>query len=98
MKLGREVSTRGPSFCIRRFKDDPFSPADIVAFRTMSSLMVAYLWIAFQNEVPMLFVGGTASGKTTTLNAMCIYPLADENRLHRVHREVNIPQPNCALA
>ena len=39
----------------------------------MSSLMVAYLWIAFQNEVPMLFVGGTASGKTTTLNAMCIF-------------------------
>ena len=35
--------------------------------------MVAYLWIAFQNEVPMLFVGGTASGKTTTLNAMCIF-------------------------
>ena len=70
MKLGREVSTRGSAFCIRRFKDDPFSPCDIVAFRTMSSLMVAYLWIAFQNEVPMLFVGGTASGKTTTLNAM----------------------------
>ena len=86
MKLGREVSTRGSSFCIRRFKDDPFSPADIVAFRTMSSLMVAYLWIAFQNEVPMLFVGGTASGKTTTLNAMCIFiPMADEDRLHRVH-------------
>ena len=65
MKLGHEVSTRGSSFCIRRFKDDPFSPADIIAFRTMSSLMVSYLWIAFQNEVPMLFVG-TASGKTTT--------------------------------
>ena len=73
MKLGREVSTRGSAFCIRRFRDDPFSPCDIVAFRTMSSLMVAYLWIAFQNEVPMLFVGGTASGKTTTLNAMCIF-------------------------
>ena len=26
MKLGREVSTRGSAFCIRRFKDDPFSP------------------------------------------------------------------------
>ena len=34
MKLGHEISTRGSAFCIRRFKDDPFSPADIVAFRT----------------------------------------------------------------
>ncbi|MAI09781.1 MAG: secretion system protein E [Euryarchaeota archaeon] len=95
MKLGREVSTRGSSFCIRRFKDDPFSPADIVAFRTMSSLMVAYLWIAFQNEVPMLFVGGTASGKTTTLNAMCIF-IPWQMKIVSIEstREVNIPQPN----
>jgi flagellar protein FlaI len=95
MKLGREVSTRGSAFCIRRFKDDPFSPADIVAFRTMSSLMVAYLWIAFQNEVPMLFVGGTASGKTTTLNAMCIF-IPWQMKIVSIEstREVNIPQPN----
>jgi len=95
MKLGREVSTRGSSFCIRRFKDDPFSPADIVAFRTMSSLMVAYLWIAFQNEVSMLFVGGTASGKTTTLNAMCLF-IPWQMKIVSIEstREVNIPQPN----
>ena len=62
MKLGREVSTRGSAFCIRRFKDDPFSPCDIIAFRTLSSLMGAYLWVAF-HLAPMLFVGGTASGK-----------------------------------
>ena len=95
MKLGHEISTRGSAFCIRRFKDDPFSPADIVAFRTMSSLMVAYLWIAFQNEVPMLFVGGTASGKTTTLNAMCIF-IPWQMKIVSIEstREVNIPQPN----
>ena len=95
MKLGREVSTRGSAFCIRRFRDDPFSPCDIVAFRTMSSLMVAYLWIAFQNEVPMLFVGGTASGKTTTLNAMCIF-IPWQMKIVSIEstREVNIPQPN----
>ena len=95
MKLGREVSTRGSSFCIRRFREDPFSPVDIVAFRTMSSLMVAYLWVAFQNEVPMLFVGGTASGKTTTLNAMCIF-IPWQMKIVSIEstREVNIPQPN----
>ena len=95
MKLGREVSTRGSAFCIRRFKDDPFSPCDIIAFRTLSSLMGAYLWVAFQNEVPMLFVGGTASGKTTTLNAMCIF-IPWQMKIVSIEstREVNIPQPN----
>lgn len=95
MKLGREISTRGSAFCIRRFKDDPFSPCDIVAFRTMSSLMAAYLWVAFQNEVPMLFVGGTASGKTTTLNAMCLF-IPWQMKIVSIEstREVNIPQPN----
>ncbi|MGY8754501.1 MAG: type II/IV secretion system ATPase subunit [Candidatus Poseidoniales archaeon] len=95
MKLGREVSTRGSAFCIRRFKDDPFSPCDIIAFRTLSSLMGAYLWIGFQNEIPMLFVGGTASGKTTTLNAMCIF-IPWQMKIVSIEstREVNIPQPN----
>tara|TARA_B110000459_G_scaffold140883_1_gene153598 strand:- start:5672 stop:6475 length:804 start_codon:yes stop_codon:yes gene_type:complete len=57
--------------------------------------MVAYLWIAFQNEVPMLFVGGTASGKTTTLNAMCIF-IPWQMKIVSIEstREVNIPQPN----
>ena len=95
MKLGHEISTRGSAFCIRRFRDDPFSPCDIIAFRTLSSLMGAYLWVAFQNEVPMLFVGGTASGKTTTLNAMCIF-IPWQMKIVSIEstREVNIPQPN----
>ncbi|MDP6869988.1 MAG: type II/IV secretion system ATPase subunit [Candidatus Poseidoniaceae archaeon] len=95
MKLGHEISTRGSAFCIRRFRDDPFSPCDIIAFRTLSSLMGAYLWISFQNEVPMLFVGGTASGKTTTLNAMCIF-IPWQMKIVSIEstREVNIPQPN----
>jgi len=95
MKLGYEISTNGSAFCIRRFRDDPFSPCDIVAFRTMTSLMVAYLWIAFQQGVSMLFVGGTASGKTTTLNAMCLF-IPWQMKIVSIEstREVNIPQPN----
>ncbi|HIF04469.1 MAG TPA: secretion system protein E [Candidatus Poseidoniales archaeon] len=93
MKLGHEISTRGSTFCIRRFREDPFSPCDIVAFRTMTSLMVAYMWIAFQNEISMLFVGGTASGKTTTLNAMALFIPWQIVSIEST-REVNIPQPN----
>ena len=95
MKLGHEISTRGSTFCIRRFREDPFSPCDIIAFRTMTSLMVAYLWIAFQQGISMLFVGGTASGKTTTLNAMCLF-IPWQMKIVSIEstREVNIPQTN----
>ena len=95
MKLGHEISTKGSTFCIRRFREDPFSPCDIVAFRTMTSLMVAYLWIGFQQGVSMLFVGGTASGKTTTLNAMSLF-IPWQMKIVSIEstREINIPHPN----
>ena len=95
MKLGYEISTKGSTFCIRRFREDPFSPCDLVAFRTMTSLMVAYLWIGFQQGISMLFVGGTASGKTTTLNAMALF-IPWQMKIVSIEstREVNIPQPN----
>ena len=43
----------------------------------------------------MLFVGGTASGKTTTLNAMCLF-IPWQMKIVSIEstREVNIPQPN----
>ncbi len=95
MKLGYEISTRGSTFCIRRFREDPFSPCDIIAFRTMTSLMVAYMWICFQQGISMLFVGGTASGKTTTLNAMCLF-IPWQMKIVSIEstREINIPHPN----
>ncbi len=80
MKLGREVSTRGSAFCIRRFREDPFSPCDIVAFRTMTSLMVAYLWIAFQQGVSMLFVVVPLLENYDLKCDVSLYSMANENR------------------
>src|SRR6267143_1703720 len=66
--LGMHVTKRGSSFTIRRFRDNPFTPLDLVRFKTMSPEMMAYLWLAIENGQSMLICGGTASGKTTTLN------------------------------
>ncbi|MDD1773840.1 MAG: type II/IV secretion system ATPase subunit, partial [Methanomassiliicoccales archaeon] len=44
--LGKYVTKRGSSFTIRRFKENPFTPIDLLKFRTMSTDMMAYLWIA----------------------------------------------------
>src|SRR5438034_1242370 len=66
----REVTTRGSSFTIRRYKEKPFTPVELVKFGTASAEMVAYLWVAIESGKSMMVCGGTASGKTATLKSM----------------------------
>ncbi len=68
--LGREITTRGSSFTIRRFRADPFTPVDILNYNTMSLEILAYIWLAIENNRNLIFAGGTASGKTSSLNAV----------------------------
>src|SRR2546428_14105489 len=44
--LGMHVTKRGSSFTIRRFRENPFTPLDLVRFKTMSPEMMAYLWLS----------------------------------------------------
>ena len=71
--LGKEITTRGSSFTIRRFKEDPFTPVDMLNFGTCSSEMLAYFWLAIENNKSMILAGGTASGKTSALNAISMF-------------------------
>ena len=64
------VSTRGPSFTIRKFRKNPFLPIDLLVNKTFTIDEMVYLWMAVQYNYTILIVGGTASGKTTTLNAI----------------------------
>ncbi|MCX6662619.1 MAG: type II/IV secretion system ATPase subunit, partial [Euryarchaeota archaeon] len=73
MTMSTEVTTKGSTFTIRKFSEDPFSPPDLIEFHTMSSEMVAYMWLAVENGVNALIAGGTAAGKTSTLNALCLF-------------------------
>src|SRR3989475_384695 len=47
----KEVTTRGSSFTIRRYKEKPFTPVELVKFGTASAEMVAYLWVAGESDV-----------------------------------------------
>jgi flagellar protein FlaI len=71
--LGAEVTTRGSSFSIRKFAEEPFTPIDLLAYGTFSSEMLAYLWLATENKKNIMIIGGTASGKTSTLNALSMF-------------------------
>ena len=95
MTLSTEVSTKGSTFTIRKFKEQPFSPADLIEFNTMSSEMMAYLWMAVQHGANALIAGGTASGKTSTLNAIALF-IPRESKIVSIEetREINLPHPN----
>ncbi|MDY6965138.1 MAG: ATPase, T2SS/T4P/T4SS family [Halobacteriota archaeon] len=71
--LGREITTRGSSYSIRKFSEDPFTPVDLVAYGTFSIEMLAYLWLCIENNRSMIFCGGTAAGKTSALNASSLF-------------------------
>jgi len=73
LTLGTEVTTRGTSFTIRKFREDPFSPIELMEYGTFSSDELAYFWMAIENGMSLLFIGGTASGKTTSLNAVSLF-------------------------
>src|SRR2546422_1074972 len=91
----KEVTTRGSSFTIRRYKEKPFTPVELVKFGTASAEMVAYLWIADENGKSMMVCGGTASGKSATLNsaALFIRPGAKIVSIEDT-REINLPHEN----
>ena len=73
LTLGTEVTTRGTSFTIRKFRDEPFSPVELMEIGTFNADTLAFFWLAIENNKSLLFIGGTASGKTTSLNAVSLF-------------------------
>lgn len=71
--LGKEVTFRGSTFTIRKFKEHAFTPADLIKHGTYSSDILAYLWLAVENGKSILFAGATAAGKTSALNAISLF-------------------------
>jgi len=76
LTFGHEITKRGSTFTIRRFRADPITIIDLIKFKTFSIDLAAYLWYMVEKRATMLVAGGTASGKTTALNALSsfIYP------------------------
>jgi flagellar protein FlaI len=95
MTLGKEVTAHGSTFTIRKFRDEPITPTDLIEWQTFSPLSIAFLWLAVENGKSCIFAGGTASGKTTSLNAISLFipPLAKIVTLEDT-RELKLPHPN----
>ncbi|MFZ2071192.1 MAG: type II/IV secretion system ATPase subunit [Halobacteriota archaeon] len=95
LSIGSEITTRGSTFTIRKFKEVPITVIDLVNFGTFSLEMIAYLWMAVDNGSNILVAGGTASGKTTVLNAIAMF-IAPESKVVTLEdtREINLIHNN----
>ncbi|EMA41400.1 type II/IV secretion system ATPase subunit [Halococcus hamelinensis] len=95
LTLGREVSDHGTNYTIRQFKDVPYTPVDLINWHTFSIEEMAFVWLCIENGRSMLFAGGTASGKTTSLNAVSLF-IPSNAKIVSIEdtRELEIPQRN----
>jgi len=95
LTLGREVSDHGTNYTIRQFKDVPFTPIDLINWNTFNLDEMAFLWLCIENNKSLIFAGGTASGKTTSLNAVSLF-IPSNAKIVSIEdtREVELPQRN----
>ena len=93
--LAREVSAMGSNFTIRKFREEPFTPTHLVEFNTISPEVAAYFWLAIEHGASAIIAGGTASGKTTSLNALALF-IPPQMKIVSIEdtREINLPHPN----
>lgn len=93
--LASDVTTRGPTFSIRKFREVPFTPTDIARLNTASAEMLAYLWFLVENGVNILITGGVATGKTSFLNTLSLF-IPPEAKVVSIEdtRELSLPHEN----
>jgi len=95
LTLGHEITRRGSTFTIRRFRADPITVVDLIKFGTMSIDIAAFMWYLIEKKSTMLVAGGTASGKTTCLNAISSFIKPGEKVVSiEDTQELNLPHEN----
>jgi flagellar protein FlaI len=90
-----EVSLKGSTFCIRKFKEDPFSIADLIDIGTIDTAIAAYFWLILEHKMSFMIVGGTGAGKTSMLNGL-LSLMSKNDKIVTVEEvpELSPPLPN----
>lgn len=90
-----DVSSKGPTFTIRKFTKIPWTPIQLIGMNTLSPEMLAYFWMLLEYKSNILITGGTGSGKTTMLNALAFF-IPPEARVVSIEdtRELMLPREN----
>ncbi len=90
-----EVTDFGSTFTVRKIRKEPITPADLVRWNTFSAEEISLLWLCLESNSSMLFVGGTAAGKTTAMNAIALLiPINSKIVSIEDTREIVLPHKN----
>ena len=92
---GTEISKHGSNFTIRKVNEVPLSILQVIESGACDYMMAAYLWVCLEYGMSMFVSGETASGKTTTLNALTTF-LPPENKIVTIEDtpELTVPHRN----
>ncbi|QSZ66292.1 secretion system protein E [Methanofollis aquaemaris] len=92
---GSDISRHGSNFTIRRVNEEPLSILHLISSKTCDFTIAAYLWICLEFGMSLFVSGETASGKTTTLNAITTF-LPPENKIVTIEDtpELTVPHRN----
>ncbi|MGD0079328.1 MAG: type II/IV secretion system ATPase subunit [Methanoregula sp.] len=93
--LGGEVTKRGSTFTIRKFRANPISSIELMDYGSIDAQQLAYTWILMEYKRSILVSGGTATGKTTFLNVLCSF-IPPEYKIVSIEdtAELNLMHPN----
>jgi len=93
--LTSNISTRGPTFTIRKFPQKPLTAIDLINYSTINTTIAAYLWTIIEFRKTVLIIGPTAAGKTTLLNVITSFiPPAQRVVSIEDTREINLLMDN----
>jgi len=92
---GTEISKHGSNFTIRKVNEVPLSILQVIESGACNYMMAAYLWICLEFGMSLFVSGETASGKTTTLNALTTF-LPPESKIVSIEDtpELTVPHRN----
>lgn len=95
LTLGSEVTKKGSTFTVRKFRTNPISPIEMMDYGTIDARQLAYLWILMEYKRSILVSGGTATGKTTMLNVLCSF-IPSDYKIVSIEdtAELNLLHPN----
>lgn len=95
LTFGREVTRHGSTFTIRKFRSDPMTVTHLIQNNTLDEDLAAFYWYIIEHGKSVLVAGGTASGKTTLLNALAMF-IREGQKIVSIEdtAEINLPHEN----
>lgn len=92
---GTEISKHGSNFTIRKVSEEPASILNLIEWKTTDYMVAGYLWMCIEFGMSLFMSGETASGKTTSLNAITTF-IPPENKIVTIEDtpELAVPHKN----